>query len=158
MFHNGTSEQKKKAEKAEEILNSIYSIKFALTLAVLIDVYRIYSQIAVLLQKVSTLPHTRYDQFKELLEDYKEMLAHVEIGVCPCSTFRDIQAGVYKIPKEYEEEAALVCSWPTFHGDISTLSLILEPPSLPYSIINHPPSSVLPVPASTTCENHIIIM
>ena len=121
MFHNGTSEQKKKAEKAEEILNSIYSIKFALTLSVLIDVYRIYSQIAVLLQKVSTLPQTRYDQFKELLEDYKEMLAHVEIGVCPCSTFRDIQAGVYKIPKEYEEEAALVCSWPTFHGDISTL-------------------------------------
>ena len=50
LYFNGRSDEKKKAEKAEDILNSIYNVKFALTLAVLCDVYGIYSQIAVLLQ------------------------------------------------------------------------------------------------------------
>ena len=120
-FWDGTSDQKKKAEKADEILSSIYSIKFALTLAILCDIYSIYSQIAVLLQKVSTLPHIRYDQFVELIEEYKEMLSYVDISVCPCSTFRDIEAGSFEIKEEDKEEAALVCSWPHFHTDISTL-------------------------------------
>ena len=74
LYSNGRSDEKKKAQTADVILKSIYNIKFSLNLAVLCDVYNIYSQIAVLLQKVSTLPHIRYDQFKELLEDYKEML------------------------------------------------------------------------------------
>jgi hypothetical protein len=118
---NGTSDQKKKAETAEDTLNSIYNVKFALSLAVLCDVYSIYSQISVLLQKVSTLPHTRYDQFKELVDDYKEMLEHVDIMTCPWSTYRDIEAVIYSIPEKFQDEAALVCSWPTFHSNIATL-------------------------------------
>ena len=70
---------------------------------------------------MSTLPHCRYDQFKDLIEDYKEMIDHVDISLCPCSTFRDIQAGDYSIPAKSKEEAALVCSWPFFHNDIATL-------------------------------------
>ena len=50
LYSAGTSDQKKKAETAKEILNNIFNIKFALSLAVLCDVYTIYSQIAVLLQ------------------------------------------------------------------------------------------------------------
>ena len=50
LYNAGTSDQKKKAETAKDILNNIYNIKFALNLAVLCDVYTIYSQIAVLLQ------------------------------------------------------------------------------------------------------------
>ena len=50
LYHAGTSDQKKKAETAKDILNNIYNIKFALSLAVLCDVYTIYSQIAILLQ------------------------------------------------------------------------------------------------------------
>ena len=46
----GTSDQKKKAATAGDILNSIFNIKFTLSLALLVDIYRIYSQIAVLLQ------------------------------------------------------------------------------------------------------------
>ena len=118
---NGTSDQKKKAEKAEDILNSIYSVLFALTLAVLCDVYAIYSKMAILLQKVSTLPHIRYDQFRELIEDYREMLEHIDIELCPCSTYRNIQDGDYSISEEHKEEAAQVCSWPFFHKDIATL-------------------------------------
>ena len=38
-FYNGTSDQKKKAETADSILNMIYNVTFALTLAVLCDVY-----------------------------------------------------------------------------------------------------------------------
>ena len=72
-------------------------------------------------QKVSTLPHCRYDQFKELIEDYRDMIEHVDISLCPCSTFRDVQAGDFRIPDKYKEEAALVCSWPFFHNDIATL-------------------------------------
>jgi hypothetical protein len=70
---------------------------------------------------VSTLPHCRYDQFKELMEDYRDMLEHVDINLCPCSTFRDIQASDYSISEKNKEEAALVCSWPFFHNDIATL-------------------------------------
>ena len=96
-------------------------MKFALTLAVLCDVYQIYSEISVALQKVSALPHTRYDQFIELVEEYRDMLEHVDIKLCPCSTYRDISAGDYSIPEKHQEEAALVCSWPTFHKDVCTL-------------------------------------
>ena len=47
---NGTSVEKTKAEKAEDISKEIYNVKFVLTLAVLCDVYRIFAQISVLLQ------------------------------------------------------------------------------------------------------------
>ena len=50
LFSNGTADQKKKAETAKDILNSIFNVKFGLSLAVLVDVYSVYSQIAVLLQ------------------------------------------------------------------------------------------------------------
>jgi hypothetical protein len=50
LYSDGTSDQKKMAETAKDIMNSIFNIKFGLSLAVLIDVYNIYSQIAVLLQ------------------------------------------------------------------------------------------------------------
>ena len=121
LFFAGRSDEKKKAETAEDILNSIYNVKFTLTLAMLCDFYTVYSQIAVLLQKVSTLPHCRYNQFKECLEDYKDMLEHVDIKLCPCSTYRNISDGDYSIQEEHKEEAALVCNWPYFHGDIATL-------------------------------------
>ena len=64
---------------------------------------------------MSTLPHCRYDQFKELIEDYRDMIEHVDIRLCPCSTFRN------NISEKSKEEAALVCSWPFFHNDIATL-------------------------------------
>ena len=57
----------------------------------------------------------------ELMHDYREMLNHVDISLCPCSSYRDIQAGDYNIADENKEDAALVCSWPTFHKDIATL-------------------------------------
>ena len=50
LYNDGTSDQKKKADTAKDILKNIYNVKFALSLAVLCDVYTIYSQIAVLLQ------------------------------------------------------------------------------------------------------------
>ena len=52
LYSTGRSDQKKKAEKAKakDILNSIFNVKFSLTLSVLCDVYNIYSQITVLLQ------------------------------------------------------------------------------------------------------------
>ena len=50
LYSDGTSDQKKKCETAKDILNSIYNTKFALSLAVLCDVYTIYSNMALLLQ------------------------------------------------------------------------------------------------------------
>ena len=121
LFFNGRSDEKKKADNAEYILNLIYNVKFTLSLAVLCDIYDIYSKISVLLQKVSILPHCRYDQFKELLDNCSDMLQHVDIKLCPCSTFRNILSGDYSIEENQKEEAALVCSWPFFHNDIATL-------------------------------------
>lgn len=48
--HGGTSDQRAKAQKADEISNLIYSVKFALSLAMVCDFYSVYSQIAILLQ------------------------------------------------------------------------------------------------------------
>ena len=70
---------------------------------------------------MSSLPHTRYDQFKELLEDYEEMITHVDIQLCPCSTFRNISGGDFSISDSHKDEALLVCSWPNYHTDIATL-------------------------------------
>ena len=121
LYQGNSSDQKTKAEKAKDISNSIYNVKFALSLAVLCDVYQVFSQISVLLQKVSCLPHSRYDQFKDLLADYEDMIEHVDIRSCPCSTFRSIEAGDYSIASKSREDAREVCSWPTFHTDIETL-------------------------------------
>ncbi len=96
-------------------------MKFALSLAILCDIYRVFSEITVLLQKVSCLPHSLYDQFKELLEDYKEMINHMDIWNCPCSTFRDIIAGDYSIDSNRKADTMEVCSWPKFHTDIEML-------------------------------------
>ena len=64
----------------------------------------------------------RYDQFMECLADYEDMLKTVDIRNCPCSTFRDIAgSGSYTISSDQEQDAMEVCSWPTFHTDISTL-------------------------------------
>ena len=38
LYHDGTSDHRAKAEKAEDISNSIYKVTFALSLAVLYDV------------------------------------------------------------------------------------------------------------------------
>ena len=57
---------------------------------------------------MSTLPHVRYDQFRELINDYRKMLGHVDISLCPCSSFRYIQAGDFIIADMNREEAALV--------------------------------------------------
>jgi hypothetical protein len=70
---------------------------------------------------VSVLPHTRYDQFKEKVDEYEEMGRHTNIKDCPCATFRDISGGDYSISDELKEEARLVCSWPNFHSDLATL-------------------------------------
>ena len=121
LHHTGTSDQKTKSENAEDISKSIYSVKFILSNSVCRDVYQVFSQICVLLQKVSSLPHTRYDQFMDVLADYKEMIMHVNIKSCPCSQFRDISAGSYSISPENMKEAKEIFSWPTFHEDISTL-------------------------------------
>ena len=76
----------------------------------------------LLLQKVSSLPHQRYDQFMECIQDFKEMLSALEIRSCPCSTFRDLTvSGSYVINEENVKEAQAVCSWPTLHSDIATL-------------------------------------
>ena len=49
------------------------------------------------------------------------MMQHVDIRSCPCSTFRDIEAGDYTINADKMEDAKEVCSWPTFHTDVATL-------------------------------------
>ena len=49
------------------------------------------------------------------------MIRHVDINLCPCSSFRNIVAGDFSISDVDKDEAALVCSWPKFHSDIATL-------------------------------------
>ena len=50
LFYNGTSDERQKAKNADDIMQSIYNVLFALTLAVLVDVYSVYGKIAEVLQ------------------------------------------------------------------------------------------------------------
>ena len=49
------------------------------------------------------------------------MINHVDIQLCPCSTFRNINGGDFSISDSHKDEALLVCSWPNYHTDIATL-------------------------------------
>ena len=70
---------------------------------------------------MSTLPHVRYHQFMELVEDYKEMVGLIDIKLCPSSSYRDIQGDSYSIREEDKEADLQVCSWLYFHADKATL-------------------------------------
>ena len=51
------------------------------------------------------------------------MLSSIDIADCPCSMFRDLATGSYKIDysldKDFEGMTELVCNWPVYHQDIA---------------------------------------
>ena len=58
-FHNGTADQKKKCQTADGIQSNMYNMKFALSLSVLCDIYKVYGTCSNLLQV-----HTLINYFK----------------------------------------------------------------------------------------------
>ena len=123
----GDADQKKKVDNAMEIHRSINNMKFALSLSVNCDVYKVYGCLVNILQVVNQLPFTKLDKFREILDLYQEMSETVNIEDCPCSIFRpDMKDGDYNVKEEewgedWKGVAKQVCCWPIYHHDIGTL-------------------------------------
>lgn len=49
-FKDGSAEQREKARKADQLLSEFYNVPFALRLALLCDIYRVYSTASQILQ------------------------------------------------------------------------------------------------------------
>ena len=73
----GSSDQKKKAEKADEIQGKIYTWMFAFSLSLTTDVYKKLRIISCILQKINILSFEKYDIFLSLLSNYDEMLTTI---------------------------------------------------------------------------------
>ena len=109
----GSSDHKKKAQIASEVQGKIFNWQFALSLSMVIDVYKVYRKVSCILQKVDILPHNKYDAFKRLLATYKDMINTVSYSDCPCMLL-DTE------DKFWNEVVEEVCMWPRFHQDICT--------------------------------------
>ena len=127
-FYNG---------RAEDISQSIFNVKFALTLSLLCDVYLVFGHISEglqvrdlyyyialnesLFQKVSTLPHMRYDNFLSQVKKLETMSLNADMKDCPCSPHRLSSNKESTYTQAQKMEALNQCKWPKLHGDIASL-------------------------------------
>ena len=107
----GSSDQRKRAEKADEVQGKIFNWLFSLCLSMVTDVYKVYRCISCILQKINILPQDKYDCFKSYLDKFRAMLNSLQYDNCPC----EILDLTDKVDKELVEE---VCLWPRLHQDI----------------------------------------
>ena len=109
---DGSSDEKKKAELADEVQGKIFNWLFVLSLSMVTDIYKVYRSISLNLQKIDILPHDKYDTFKALLGKFRKMISSVHYGDCPCMVL-DLEDKKWK---DVQEE---VCSWPRYHTDVN---------------------------------------
>ena len=102
-LNKGTSEDRKKAKDISAILGKIYTMKFSLLLSGSCDIYDRFGIGVNLLQKVSILPHTKFDKFvSTVVKGFAQMGDTVDSQNCPCST----------TPGSED------CLWPQLHKDL----------------------------------------
>ena len=71
---DGDSKDRQKAADAEKLMNSIYNVKFVLTLSAITDIiYDKYGELVNVVQKVNYLPHERFDTFIHVCNKTKRM-------------------------------------------------------------------------------------
>ena len=68
--------------KAADFMNKIYKVKFNLSLAALVDIYRAFRELFDILQIVNILPHEKFDSFNNSSQKLLEMPESVSLGDC----------------------------------------------------------------------------
>ena len=109
---SGSSDEKKKAEKAEEIQGRIYNWLFGLTLSMVTDVYQVYRLISCILQKIDILPQDKFDSFQDLLNRFRKMMKCLAYENCPCLL-------VDRKDEDWKDVQVEDCLWPKFHQDVN---------------------------------------
>ena len=104
----GSSDQKKKAQDADEIQGGILNWMFCLTLSMITDVYKVNGQISCCVQKMDALPHEKFDYFMQLLDIFKKMVNRVSVESCSCNLLDLDEEGWKKLL----EQDPNFCAWP----------------------------------------------
>ena len=81
----GSTDQKRKAEHADQVQGKMFNWLFALSLSVVTDVYKLYRLVTCCLQKIDVLPHEKYDSFKQFVGVLLKMESTVSVSDCPCN-------------------------------------------------------------------------
>ena len=128
----GSSDEKKKADLADEVQGKVYNWLFALSLSMVTDVYKVYRGITLVLQKIDILPHDKYDTFRQQISKFATMLANLDPAGCPCQCLLwDLKD---KIWREVQEE---LCPWPRFHEDVNRALDSATYQGVPMGLVRH---------------------
>ena len=112
----GSTDQKRKAEHADQVQGKMFNWLFALSLSVVTDVYKLYRLVTCCLQKIDVLPHEKYDSFKQFVGVLLKMESTVSVSDCPCNEV-DLEEREWK---QLIEKDRNFCLWPRFHRDVKT--------------------------------------
>ena len=107
----GSSDQKKRAAKAEEVQGKMFNWMFALSLSMVTDLYKVYRSMILLLQTIDMLPQDKHDGFKGFLSKLLSMAQHLKWESCSC-------AALAVTDKESRGVLDKECFWPRLHHDI----------------------------------------
>ena len=78
--------QRKKADRCAGIQAKLYSLRCALTVCGLRDVYSNFSKTVCVLQEVNVLPHVKYDRFETGCRQwFEDMKNNIQLASCCCS-------------------------------------------------------------------------
>ena len=102
----GSSQDKTKAKDISAIQGKIFNLKFVLALSGSCDIYIRFGHAVNLLQKVSILPHTKFDNFVEIVSGLKVMSTTVDPTLCSC----------------HQDINSTQCLWPNLHKDSREVS------------------------------------
>ena len=103
----GSSEDRQKAKDISTILGKILNLKFVLEVSGSCDVYNRFGHGINILQTVSIMPHTKYDNFVATAVDGLATMAEtVDPEDCPCG----------------KDASSLKCFWPVLHKDLREIA------------------------------------
>ena len=136
------TKEREKALVADNLEQSIYTVKWSMSLSVNCDVYEVFGIGINILQVVNSLPFQTYDKFKKhVIERYKLMLKSIKIEDCPCATSMGVvdtdSEDVLEPGEVLQEDISddengnqedtppvsekFICYWPTYHKDLKDL-------------------------------------
>ena len=99
----GTSEDRNKAKEISNIQGKILNLKFVLQLSGSCDIYNRFGHGINILQTVNMLPHTKFDQFVDVVTSGLSSMADtVDPKLCPCD----------------QNVNSDKCLWPLLHKDL----------------------------------------
>ena len=112
---DGNSDDRKKAQEAEQLQHSIQNKKFAMHLSGLCDVYKKFGELVTCLQKINILPWERLVVYNKTINHMEKMIANLKEGThetCPTKCEKE------NCPEDCSKKCKdpkYHCLWPTLH-------------------------------------------